>query len=90
MADMTHNRIDAAPTLPQRDIRKSTSTYVLWGLFTILLMWAWDGAEMRPMALITDAANMRDYAAGFFPPDFHFWDLFLEEMLVTVQIAIWG
>lgn len=80
----------STPALPERDIKKSTTKYVMWGLFAIILMWAWDGADIRPLALITDAGNMREYAAGFFPPDFHFWDLFLEEMLVTVQIAIWG
>lgn len=94
MAETTHSHsgMSPAPTLslPQRDIRKSTTTYLMWGVFAIILMWAWEGSDIRPMALINDAGNMREYAAGFFPPDFHFWDLFLEEMLITVQIAIWG
>lgn len=76
--------------LPRRDVRTTTLTYLSWGVLAIILMWAWEGAEMRPLALITDAGNMAEYAAGFFPPDFHYWDLFLEEMIVTVQIAIWG
>lgn len=94
MADLTHTSttgsLDNKATLPERDIKKSTTTYLMWAVFAMILMWAWDGADMRPLALITDAGNMREYAAGFFPPDFHFWDLFLEEMLITVQIAIWG
>ena len=94
MADATHPHPKTSPrsalSLPQRDIRKSTTTYLMWGVFAMILMWAWEGSDIRPMALITDAGNMREYAAGFFPPDFHFWDLFLEEMLITVQIAIWG
>lgn len=94
MADVTHSRMNTAQAgdieLPRRDVRKSTITYLMWGVVALILMWAWEGAEMRPLALITDAGNMREYAAGFFPPDFHYWDLFLEEMLVTVQIAIWG
>lgn len=94
MADVTHSRMNTAQAgdieLPRRDVRKSTITYLMWSVVALILMWAWEGAEMRPLALITDAGNMREYAAGFFPPDFHFWDLFLEEMLVTVQIAIWG
>lgn len=77
-------------SLPRRDIKTTTLTYLGWGIFAIILMWAWEGSEIRPLALVQDAGNMREYAAGFFPPDFHFWDLFLEEMMVTVQIAIWG
>jgi len=76
--------------LPRRGVRTTTFTYLSWAAFAIALMWSWEGAEIRPLALITDAANMAEYATGFFPPDFHFWDLFLEEMIVTVQIAIWG
>lgn len=94
MAYVAHNRSDLTAgdglSLPQRDMKKTTLTYLGWGIFAIILMWAWEGAEIRPLALILDAGNMREYAAGFFPPDFHFWDLFLEEMMVTVQIAIWG
>lgn len=45
---------------------------------------------MRPAALVRDAGNMAEYAAGFFPPDFREWRLYLHEMLVTLQIAVWG
>ena len=61
-----------------------------WGLFLALLMWSWQGAEMRPMALINDSANMATFAADFFPPDFTDWRLYLNEMLITIQIAVWG
>src|SRR3546814_2498891 len=33
---------------------------------------------------------MATYAADFFPPNFRDWRMYLDEMLVTVQIAIWG
>jgi phosphonate transport system permease protein len=42
------------------------------------------------MDLFTDASNMAAFAKGFFPPDMHRWPTFLEEMIVTVKIAIWG
>ena len=76
--------------LPRRDPVKTSLTYLSWGIVAVILMWSWEGADMRPMALITDAANMQEYASGFFPPDFRNLDLFLREMTVTVQIAIWG
>jgi phosphonate transport system permease protein len=61
-----------------------------WGLVLGLLAWSWQGAEMRPMALIGDSANMASYAAEFFPPDFTDWRIYVAEMIVTVQVAIWG
>jgi phosphonate transport system permease protein len=45
---------------------------------------------MRPLDLIKDSGNMATYAADFFPPNFSQWRLYLEEMLITLQIALWG
>lgn len=61
-----------------------------WGLFVIFLAWSWQGAEMRPLQLWKDAGNMGTFVADFFPPDFSDWRLYVKEMIVTVQIAIWG
>src|SRR3546814_674201 len=61
-----------------------------WGLLALILAWSWDGAEMNPAMLWRDADNMRVFLADFFPPDFRYWQLYLSEMLVTVQIAVWG
>jgi len=61
-----------------------------WGLFLTVLAWSWQGAEMNPLALYRDAGNMAVFAADFFPPDFTDWQLYLKEMIVTVQIALWG
>ena len=45
---------------------------------------------MNPAMLWRDAGNMQTFLADFFPPDFRYWRLYLSEMLVTVQIAVWG
>ena len=45
---------------------------------------------MRPLTLIRDAGNMATYASEFFPPDFRQWRIYVEEMIVTLQIALWG
>lgn len=45
---------------------------------------------MNPLALVRDAGNMATFAADFFPPDFSNWELYLKEMIITVQIALWG
>lgn len=61
-----------------------------WALLATALAWSWKGAEMNPAMLWRDAGNMREFAADFFPPDFRYWELYLKEMIVTVQIALWG
>ncbi len=61
-----------------------------YGLVLAVLAWSWQGAEIRPVALWNDAGNMAIFLADFFPPDFHDWDYYLKEIIVTIQIAIWG
>ena len=68
----------------------SWSWYLSWGALLALLAWSWEGADMRPMELWRDSGNMKTYAAEFFPPNFGHWRIYLDEMRVTLQIALWG
>ena len=68
----------------------SLGTQMVWGLLLMLLIWSWQGADMRPLALIQDSANMAVFSKEFFPPNFHDWRIYLHEMVITVHIAIWG
>lgn len=81
-------------TAPALDIppppKQSLFVLLAWGAGLALLAWAWQGADMRPMALVRDAANMGAYASDFFPPDFTEWRNYLKEMVITLHIAIWG
>jgi len=61
-----------------------------WALLIAFLGWSWQGADIRPLDLVRDAGNMREYASGFFPPDFSEWRLYLKEMVITLHIALWG
>jgi phosphonate transport system permease protein len=54
------------------------------------LAWAYIGAEIRPYDLYLFRHNMLEYAMGFTDPDFAYWREIVREMIVTVQIAIWG
>ena len=45
---------------------------------------------MRPMELIRDSDNMVQYLLGFFPPNFTEWEIYVQEMLITIQLAVWG
>src|SRR5262249_6462722 len=44
----------------------------------------------RVKALFTDWRNMAEFGRAFLQPNFHDWDNYLSDMLVTIQIAIWG
>lgn len=61
-----------------------------WGLLLAVLAASWQGADIRPFDLLRDSGNMAAYAAGFFPPDFADWRIYVQEMVVTLQIAVWG
>ncbi len=63
---------------------------VMWGVALALLAASWRSADMRPLDLVRDSGNMVTYAADFFPPNFDQWRFYLEEMGVTLAIALWG
>ena len=82
--------LDTKTMTPPSDLKRSAVNILGWGILFLLLAWSWEGADMRPMALIEDAANMGQFASGFFPPDFTEWKMYLNEILITIQIALWG
>ncbi len=77
------------PTLPAPP-RANLGALLGWGVLLALLAGSWQGADMRPLDLVKDSANMAEYASSFFPPDFREWRMYLHEMVITVQIALWG
>ncbi|MDR0621341.1 MAG: phosphonate ABC transporter, permease protein PhnE [Deltaproteobacteria bacterium] len=63
----------------------------IYGLTLVAIMaWSFRGAEIEPMDLIRDSKNMLILAKDFFPPNFADIKLYLEEMVVTLHIALWG
>ena len=55
-----------------------------------VLAWSYEGAGIKPTDLMKDAGNIATLARDFFPPDFSRWRDYVQEMVLTVQIAIWG
>lgn len=63
----------------------------LWLSILLLLGWSYAPAEMYNAAsLWTDWRNMAEFGSAFLKPNFYEWESYLSDMLVTVQIAIWG
>jgi len=70
--------------------KRGLTWYLTWGFILLLLAGSWQGADMRPVELFRDSSNMASYAADFFPPNFRQWRLYVDEMVITLQIALWG
>ncbi|EKV30941.1 Phosphonate ABC transporter permease protein phnE [Caenispirillum salinarum AK4] len=75
---------------PRRDLKQSMLYYLGWAGLLAALVLSWEGADMRPGALVEYWPNMVRFAEGFIPPDFTNWRDYVSEMVVTVQIAVWG
>jgi phosphonate transport system permease protein len=78
------------PSLQTRLPKTSLLAMLGWAGVLALLAASWKGADMRPLDLVRDSGNMAQYAADFFPPDFGQWRFYMQEMVVTLQIALWG
>jgi len=76
--------------LAERPTRHGLGWYIGWAALLLVLAASWEGADMRPAELLRDSGNMVTYASAFFPPDFTQWRLYVHEMIVTLQIAVWG
>jgi phosphonate transport system permease protein len=70
--------------------QRSLLAWLGWGLLLALLAGSWRGADMRPADLWRDSGNMLEFLRSFFPPDFHEWRQYLAELIITLQIALWG
>ncbi len=65
--------------------------FVLFIIVAVALAISFGPAEMgKASLLVTDADKMGTYLSGFLRPDFDQWELYLQEIIVTVQIALWG
>ncbi len=82
--------MDHALAAPAAIPRRGFGALLAWGAVLGMLALTWKGADMRPFDLLRDSSNMAKYASDFFPPNFANWRLYVDEMLVTLQIAVWG
>ena len=96
MSDMTASDPSHTPdrrevTVPKPPLLQQMQGWLIGLLIAALLVWSWSPAEMgNSVSLITDWRNMVEFGSAFLKPNFHDWDVYLEEMLVTIQIAVWG
>lgn len=82
---MTSTDVVVAP--PQQPIR---GKLLIGAAAVALLVWSAIGVELRPGLLVKNAGASAELAGEFLPPNVTEWRHLLREMVVTVQIALWG
>ena len=90
MSELTMSKPQMAALVQAASPRRGLLWYAAWAAVLLLLAGSWQGADMRPLDLWRDSGNMVEYAREFFPPNFSQWRFYVEEMVVTLQIAVWG
>lgn len=85
-----HTRIEPELRVPEIGMRRKILHVISTITVLALLLWAYHGAEINFPSLYRNAGNMLLYLKGFMQPDFLEWREYLAEMLITIQIAIWG
>lgn len=77
--------------IPRHSLSSRARGWIGWLLLIALLAWSWSPAEMfRVSALVTDWRNMAEFGGAFLHPNFRDWETYLIDMVVTIQIAVWG
>lgn len=82
--------LPAQPAMVVAAQKHSIVWYLGWAALLLVLAGSWNGADMRPLELLRDSGNMAQYASEFFPPNFGDWKMYVAEMVITLQIAVWG
>ncbi|MDB5441756.1 MAG: phnE [Phenylobacterium sp.] len=81
----------AIPAAPSRTLAQQLPGLMLWGGLILFLGVAFRPVEISHVTkLFTQSENMREFGSGFLHPDFTQWKLYVAQMWLTVQIAIWG
>jgi phosphonate transport system permease protein len=77
--------------IPSHPISRRLRVPLMWLAIAGILAWSWAPTEMWKVAnLFTDWRNMAEFGSAFLRPNFHNWELYIDEMVVTIQIAVWG
>lgn len=76
---------------PVRPLAERGLDLLVWGGIALLLILAFRPVEISKITLLfTNSANIRQFSSELVRPDFTRWGLFVAQMWLTVQIALWG
>src|SRR3546814_12243659 len=75
---------------PKTGLKTTLGRSLIYGRLAAMIMWSYQGAEIAPGKLFTDAGNIVTFTREFCPPDFHEWSYSLEELSVSLHITTRG
>jgi phosphonate transport system permease protein len=79
------------PLPPQRSFAQRAPDILVWGGVILILMIAFRPVDMAHLPrLFSNSENMRQFGREFLKPDFSQWRLYVAQMWLTIQIAMWG
>jgi phosphonate transport system permease protein len=82
---------DAALKPPVRPLGARLFDLVVWGGVIVLLLISFKPAHLeRAGLLFTNSQNMREFGQEFLRPDFSLWRTYVEQMWLTIEMALWG
>lgn len=78
-------------TPPSRTLAQRAPDVLVWGGVIVLLMISFRPVEMNHLVLLfRNSENMRQYGGDLLHPDFSNWKIYVAQMWLTIQIALWG
>ena len=81
----------AIPPPPVRPLADRALDFLVWGGLALLLAVSFGPAEIRKLPmLLTNSGNIGEFSHELLRPDFTLWKLYLAQMWLTLQIALWG
>jgi phosphonate transport system permease protein len=76
---------------PVRPLAERGLDLLVWGGIAVLLILAFHPVDMDNLSrLVTNSRNIHEFSKELVRPDFSRWPLFVAQMWLTVQIALWG
>lgn len=76
---------------PSRSLAQRAPDVLVWGGVIVLLMISFRPVEMNHLVLLfRNSENMRQYGGDLLHPDFSNWKIYVSQMWLTIQIALWG
>ena len=77
--------------LPKPELTQLLYKWIIGGSLVFMLVWSFVPAEMNRLPELWEGAgNMASLMSDFVQPDFRYWRTYFDQMLETIQMAVWG
>jgi phosphonate transport system permease protein len=88
---MVTTDLETVPMPPKRGWSEQVFDVAIWGGLALLLIAGIKGAEISKIGqLFTGGQNMRQLGVEFIRPNFAEYRLYIGQMWLTIQMALWG